>query len=113
MKTFLIAAALSVTATASMADSTAAIQAIVDKNLVNDQVSESSIRKDGTLYGVYNGARYDGTWEVKGGQYCRAIKLFKINGCQDAVSLKDKDGKIVGIEFRNPGQKKGNRYFLN
>ena len=106
-------ALLMLLAAPASADTASLLKSIIGKNLTNAKVSESYINADGTLSGVYAGTSYTGTWSLKGGQYCRKIPAFKVNGCQEIVGVADDSGKITAVEFRDPGASKGNRYKIN
>lgn len=110
MKILSIACALLLTASIASADS--ALDQIIDKPFKNDKVSDALIKSDGTLYVVFGGKKHVGTWEKKNGQYCRSLPSFNLDGCQNVVSVLDKKGKFIGVEFRDPGNDSGNRYFL-
>lgn len=112
MKRSLFALTLALSAGAAHADSTEILNYAVGKTFANSQVTDGHLNADGTLSGVYNGKPYSGTWENKGGQYCRTIVEFNSTKCQDAVAVTDKSGAITGIEFRDIGADKGNAYFF-
>jgi hypothetical protein len=113
MKKIFIAAVLAMCPLAATADTTSTLKLALDRNLSNEKVSESMIRSDGTLYGKYQGKAYDGTWELKGGEYCRKISNFKIDGCQNVVPITDADGKLTGIRFVDLGKTTGNPYYFD
>jgi len=110
---FVFAALVVVAAGPGWADTESLLKSIFGKNLTNAQVTESYIRSDGTLEGVYKGQRYTGTWKLKGGKYCREIPAFKANGCQTIVGITNDAGKVVAVEFLDQGKTKGNRYTIN
>ncbi|MGH1416590.1 MAG: hypothetical protein ACRBB0_24080 [Pelagimonas sp.] len=112
MKKTLLTLTLVLSATLAQADTVATVTAILDKPMGNSKVSDAYIRSNGMVEGKFDGKAYKGTWEFKDGMYCRKIAMFKLDGCQNVVAVQNKDGKLVGVEFRNPGKKKGNRYFL-
>ncbi len=109
MKTLFTACALILTAGLAQAD---ALDQIIDKKIKNSKVPEALIKSDGTVSVKFNGKTYKGTWEKVNGQYCRKIAAFKLDGCQNVVAIEDKDGKFIGVDFRDPGQDSGTHYFL-
>lgn len=113
MKRYLTLAVVLLSAAPAFADTTALLDAIIGRNLSNAQVSESYINADGTLTGVYQGKQYSGTWELKGGQYCRVIPTFNVDGCQTIVGVTNDAGQIIAVEFVDPGSNSGNRYTIN
>lgn len=113
MKHLFAAALIACTPFAAFADTASTLKLALDRNMSNDKVSESMIRSDGTLYGVYSGKKYKGTWELKGGQYCRKVAMFKIDGCQSLVPVLADDGSVKGVRFIDPGKDTGNPYYFD
>ncbi|WP_420861157.1 hypothetical protein [Algirhabdus cladophorae] len=108
----LMALMLSLPAQALHADTASTVKAVIGKKLIGANDGEVRLRKNGKLNGKYRGSGYKGTWTLTGGEFCRKIPEFKLDGCQAVLPLKNSTGKLVGVEFRNPGQAKGNEYFL-
>jgi hypothetical protein len=99
-------------ATTATANTKKVLNSILDKPFKNDLVSNAVINSDGTLFGVRKGVEFSGTWKLKGGKYCREIPAYKLSGCQKIKYVKDKSGKVTGVEFIPQGKKEGIKYFF-
>jgi hypothetical protein len=98
--------------TAAHANTKSILKSILDKPFKNDLVSTAVINSNGTLSGTRKGVSFSGTWKLKGGKYCREIPEYKISGCQKLKDVKDKSGKVIGVEFLPKGKKEGIKYFF-
>jgi hypothetical protein len=112
MKFYMTLAAGLLVATTATANTKSVLNSILDKPFKNDIITDAVIKSDGTLYGVRKGVKFEGTWKLKGGKYCREIPAYKLSGCQKLKDVKDKSGKVIGVEFLPKGEKEGVKYFF-
>lgn len=89
----------------AFSDTETVIQAIIGKELSNQEVARAVIYSDGSLEGVFNGISFAGEWRLEGGKYCREIHrgLNAAPACMDVVASRDSKGRIVSVTFSGNG----------